>query len=169
MRNFFTVITIFIFLFFNSCQVSVTTGHGDDTNTSSKIRNGIELHESGGLKAEQAFLTLEDGSLIPENNNVKVDEKVQCHLIVSGWQKENDMVFPGASEKIGTSDGDVILDEADLFLTYETGVKPEDAKYITLSATITRVEKLFDFYLISFRIWDKKGSGQITGSYKLHI
>ena len=56
------------------------------------------------------------------------------------------------------------------FIDYEKdGVTPEQASYITLMATITEVDKLFDYFLVSFRVWDKKANGEITGSYKLYL
>lgn len=167
------IIFLSLTIFLSSCHVTVTTDNGDtksmDLNTDSKIRNGIEL-QAKGLEAEQAFLTFEDGSLVPEGNKTTTNQAVKLHLIISGWKEENEMVFPGASEKIETNDGGLVLDEPDLFSTYDaTGIKRDDAKSIYLSATITKMEKLYDYFLVSFRVWDKKGDGEITGSYKLHL
>ncbi len=162
----FFAFTSFLF----SCQISVKTDDGNSVPTgNTKIRNGIELNASG-LKVEQAYLTFDDNSLVPEDNKTTTNKNVKLHLMISGWKQENEMVFPGASEKIQTSNGDIFLDEPDLFNTYDpTGVKPDDAKYITLSAVIKSVDKLYDYFLVSFRIWDKKGTGEIKGSYKLYL
>ncbi|MEJ0103250.1 MAG: hypothetical protein WDO19_12130 [Bacteroidota bacterium] len=40
---------------------------------------------------------------------------------------------------------------------------------ITLSAVINGIDKLYDYFLVSFRVWDKKGTGEVTGSYKLYL
>ncbi len=157
----------------SSCEVKVDPGSTEATapakKTDSKIRNEITV-QAKGLKIEQAFLLYQDGTLVPEGNKAKVGEDVNMRLIISGWKEENGMVYPGAGEKITTSNNNVVLDEKDLFADYTaTGVKASDAKYITLTATITKVEVLVDYYEVSFRVWDKKGDGEITGSYKLHI
>lgn len=134
-----------------------------------KIRNSIDLKASG-LKVKQAFLLYQDGTLVPEGNKVDVNQKVNLRLIISGWKEENGKVFLGASEKIVTNEGNVFVDEPDLFKSYETdGIAPTDAEYITLSATVTMINQLFDYFLVSFRVWDKKGSGEVTGSYKLYL
>jgi hypothetical protein len=151
----------------------VNTGDDKDkpsaeSNSKSKIRNNIQLNAKG-LKVEQAFLLLDDGTLVGEDNKVKVNEKVNLRLIISGWKEENGYVFPEADEKITTSDGDVLVDNKNLFARYDSGILSKDAEYITLMATITEVNKLFDYFLVSFRVWDKKNNGEITGSYRLHI
>ena len=63
-----------------------------------------------------------------------------------------------------------MLNEPDLFAAYtENGVNPADAGMITLSAVITRVEKLVKYFEVSFRVWDKKSNDHVTGSYKLYL
>jgi hypothetical protein len=136
--------------------------------TDTKIRNDIKL-QTTGLKVSQAFLLYEDGTLVPPENVTNVGKPVKLRLIIDdGWNKENGNVYIGASEKIETSDGQVLLDEKDLFADL-TSVKAEDAKYISLTANISRLDKLYDYFLVSFRVWDKKGNGEVTGSYKLYI
>jgi len=166
----------FAMLFCSSCEVKVNTGDDDktkpaaSTGSNSKIRNNIDVKSSGGLKVEQAFLLFEDGSLVPADNKIKVNQKVNLRLIIKGFKEENGKVYFGASEKITTNEGGVIVDVPDLFIDYEKdGVTPEQASYITLMATITEVDKLFDYFLVSFRVWDKKANGEITGSYKLYL
>lgn len=133
-----------------------------------KIRNDIQLQTSG-LKVSQAFLLYEDGTLVPPENITNVGKPVKLRLIIDdGWNKEDGNVYIGASEKIETSDGQVLLDEKDLFSDLAS-VKAEDAKYLSLTANISRIDKLYDYFLVSFRVWDKKGTGEVTGSYRLHI
>jgi hypothetical protein len=162
-----------------SCEVKVDTGKKSaeektsdskgEKSSNSNIRNGVKLNEKG-LKVDQAFLIfLKDGNLVPADNKVEVGQQVGLRLILHGWKEENGKVFPGTSEKISTSDGDVLLDEKDLFSSYTDGVSPKDAGIITISATITKLDKLYDHFLISFRVWDKKGENEVAGSYKLYI
>ena len=88
----------------------------------------------------------------------------------STWTIENEKTFIGASEKISTSSGEVVLSAADLFSDYdESGVSPTDAKYIRLNAVITKSDVKVDYYLVTFRVWDKKGTAEINGNYKFYL
>jgi len=163
-------ILLLAFTFF-SCEVKVNNPSSNDDKkekTSSKIRNGIQL-KANGLKVEQAFLTYEDGTLVTNENKIDVNQKVVLRLIMDGWKEENGKVMIGATEKLTTSKGQTILDTEDLFGAYPEGVDAKDAKYITLSAVITRLDELYDHFLVEFRVWDKKGGGDVTGSYKLYL
>ena len=132
-------------------------------STSPKIKNGIDL-KANGLTVSQAFLIYEDGTLVGDDNTAKVGQKIKMRLVIDGgWQEAEGRVYPGASEKIETNEGDVVLDEKDLFASMETGVAAEDAKLITLSAVITGLDKLHDYFLVTFRVWDKKGTAEVTG------
>ena len=119
---------------------------------------------------EQAFLITEDGSLLPEDNKVKVNQKIKLRLIASGWTEKDGRIFIDASEKVETNEGNVFLDEKDLFRDYQDGLSPEDAKYITLSVVITQIDKLYDYYRVLFQVKDKiDGQKSVEGSYKLYI
>ena len=162
----------------SSCEVKVDSGKKSsdekldskaESTSNSKIRNDVQLNEKG-LKVEQAFLIFRnDGSLVPADNKVGVGQEVGLRLIVKGWKEENGRVYPGTSEKVMTSDGAVLLDEPDLFNSYTDGVTAKDAEIITITAVITKLDKLYDHFLVSFRVWDKKGDGEVSGSYKLYI
>lgn len=169
----------YFFLFFTvillpgSCdfKAEVKPGSSEKNETkvsTSKIRNDIEL-KTKGIKVSQAFLLYDDGSLVPETNVAKVNQRITLRLILEeGWKEENGKVEIGASEKITTNTGEILVDEPDLFAN--TGqVNAEDARAITLYAVITRLDKLYDYFLVSFRVWDKKGDAEVTGSYKLYI
>lgn len=162
------LLTVFVFF---SCEVKVNKPSSKDATTektTSKIRNGIQL-KTNGLKVEQAFLSYEDGSLVSNENKIDVNQKVILRLIMDGWKEENGKVMIGATEKLTTSKGQTILDTEDLFSAYAEGVDAKDAKYITLTAVITRLDELYDYFLVEFRVWDKKSGGDVTGSYKLYL
>lgn len=164
----FLLITVFTGF---SCEVKVSNPSSPEDakgKSLAKIRNGIRLKEKG-LKIEQAYLTYEDGSLVSNDNKIDLNQKVIIRLIIDGWKEENGRVMPGATEKLTTSEGQVFLDEKDLFASYTDGVDAKDAKHITLSAVITRLDKLYDYFLVEFRVWDKKGGGELSGSYKLYL
>ena len=170
MKNFLLILTLVSCCFFNACTLQVKKDNGTDNKSSTgKIRNGIEIQENG-LHAEQAFLLKEDGTLIPDDNKVQVGERVLLRLIVSGWTEESGVVLPEASEKISTSSGDVLLDEPALLgKSIPNGTTLENAKVLTLYATITQLDKLYDYFLVSFKVWDKKTNKSFSGSYKLHV
>src|SRR6476660_5757267 len=158
------IYSLFASLLFISCEVKVNTPAGEG----SKIRNGIELKEKG-LIVEQAFLLFEDGKLIPPGNKVEVGQWVGLRLIVNGWQKKDGKVFVDAEEQITTSDGKQLLDQRNLFKDYADGLSSEDAKALTLSARITAIDKLYDYFTVTFRVWDKQSQNEISGSYKLYM
>ena len=161
-------------IFLCSCTFTVEQKSSVDENaagtkTSSKIRNGIELQTTGNLKVSQAFLLFDDGSLVPASNEAKVNQQVNLRLIIDGgFTEANGKVEIGAAEKIETNTRQMLLDEKDLFSDLGE-IEAERAKTLTLNAVITRLDKLYDYFLVSFRVWDKKGNGEITGSYKLYI
>ena len=174
MKKIMTPIFFLAVTLFGSCEVSVKQDPSPDNSTpskgtSSKIRNGIELKSKGDLKVSQAFLLFDDGTLVPSSNEAKVNQEVNLRLIIEdGFTKKNGMVEIGASERIETNTGQVLLDEKDLFANLGE-IDAARAEALTLKAVITRLDKLYDYFLVSFRVWDKKGAGEVTGSYKLYI
>lgn len=159
-----TLITIMLL----ACEVSVKKGD-DKEATKTKTRNGINI-KSKGIKVEQAFLLFEDGNLVPEDNKVRINQKVRMRLILSGWKEKEGKVFLSAAETVKTSEGDIILDERDLFKGYEQGLSPDDAKFITLNVVITEINKLYDHFMVSFQLKDQtEPQNTVEGYYKLYI
>lgn len=134
-----------------------------------RAANSITFNESGGVKLKRAFLMFDDGRVVPTGNKAMIGEQVNLLLIVEGWEEKDGKVYLGASEKITSAEGAVVLDEKDLFATFQDGIAPVDAQTITLSAVITGQRQATDHYKVSFRVWDKTGKGEITGSYKFHV
>jgi hypothetical protein len=160
------IYSLFASILFISCEVKVNTPAAD--GSSEKIRNGIQLKEKG-LVVEQAFLLFEDGKLIAPGNKIEVGQWVGLRLIVDGWQKREGKVFLDAEEQITTSDGKQLLDQKNLFSEYADGLSSEDAKALTLSARITAIDKLYDYFTVTFRVWDKQNQNEVSGSYKLYL
>lgn len=156
----------FASLLFISCEVKVNTPTAEESG--GKIRNGIRLKENG-LIVEQAFLLFEDGKLVPPGNKIDVGQWVGLRLILNGWQKQHGKVFVDAEEQITTSDGKQLLDQKNLFKEYAEGLSSEDAKALTMSARITAIDKLYDYFTVTFRVWDKQNQNEISGSYKLYL
>jgi hypothetical protein len=161
------LLLFFAMSFLVSCEVKIKTGEPE--KQAGKFRNGIEIKENG-LKVSEAYLVYdEDGSLVSNDNITDVDKKVRLVLEISGWQEENGKVLLGASEKVSTNEGDVFLNRGDLFESYTEGVSAEDAKQISLTVVISKADKIYDHFLVEFRVWDKRTNKDITGSYKLHL
>jgi len=136
----------------------------------SRAANDITFNELGSLKLKRAFLMYTDGSIVPSSNKAQIGEQVNMRLLCEGWKEKDGKVFIGASEVITNPNGDVVLNEKDLFASYdETGISPTDAETITLSAVITSVPTPTKYFVVTFRVWDKVGNGEISGSYKLYI
>ena len=135
-----------------------------------KIKNNIQL-KSNGFKVKEAYLKFDDGTKIPDDNKVDTNQRINMVLIIDdGWKITDSLVYPGASEKITLSTGAEVLKIDDLFTAYdETGVSAIDARYITLKAVITRINNKKNYIIVSFKVWDKKGTSSLTGSYKLFI
>ena len=154
---------------FYSCEVKVNAPGASEKPSLGKIRNGIEI-KANGVEVEQAFLTYEDGTLVDESNTTSVNKKLKINFVVKGWKAENDRVALEANEKITTSDGDIVMDEKELFSRggMET-ISAADAEYPRLSVVISQLSKLHDFYLVSFKIWNRGTDQSIEGNYKFHL
>ena len=166
-----------------SCNVSCSVGDKkstDKSNTSVKssvavkngatITNNIEL-DSKGLKISSATLSLENGNRVADDNVVKLNEKIYLRIHVdSGWTNINGKSYIGASEKIETDGGDLIISAEDIFKDYnETGFSSADAKDVSLSAIITSTKPGIKYFLVSYRVWDKKSNAELSGQYKFYI
>ncbi|MFZ4057095.1 MAG: hypothetical protein ACOYKE_03105 [Ferruginibacter sp.] len=133
-----------------------------------KILNNIKLNVEN-FTVSDARLVFEDDSPVPANNLVELKQRVKLQLTIDkGWQQKEGRVFLGATEIIRLSDGYNVLASDDLFKSYdEEGVTPDDAQFITLYATLTELDNMKLHAIVSFRVWDKNGTGEITGSFKL--
>ena len=151
----------------DSTNRMVNTMNGSDTKT----LNGIELH-SREVQVNSAFLSLEGGDLLPSNNTVVLGDKISLIInINNGWKEVDGKSFIGASERITTDTGTELLNTGDMFESYsENGLDATDAKVVTLKARITSAPAVpVAFYVVNFRVWDKKGNGEITGKYHFYI
>lgn len=136
----------------------------------SLFKNGIKI-SSKGFTVSEAYLVLDDESLVPANNKVDINQNINMVLIIDkGWIESEGRVFPGSKQVVKLSSGIEILNSEDLFAAFdETGVSPEDARYITLNAVITEMKNKANHVIVNFNLWDKKGVATLSGSYKLYI
>ncbi len=158
-----------------ACEFNVSTSSGNTTlsqietvqKSAEKIRNQIQFEEKG-VKVEAAFLMLDNGDLVPENNTIKAGEKFKLILKLSGWQATNGMVQLGAGEQLTNSNQAVMMYEEDLFAN-AGAISEEDAQYITLDMEVLNTQTLYDFYQTDFRVWNKNGNQQVDGSYRFKL
>jgi len=83
--------------------------------------------------------------------------------------KKDEKVYVDAEEQIATSNGKQLLDQRNLFKGYANGLSSEDSRPLTLSARIIAIDKWYDFFTVTFRVWDKQSQNEISGSYKLYL
>ena len=130
------------------------------------IKNSIKIN-TDGLTVTKAKLRDEDGIELKQNQTT-LNKPIYLRLEVTGWLTNNGKVKLGASEKIATNKGTLILYVDDFFPGKEE-YKPEDAKYISLKAVITSTQRDIKFFNVKFRVWDKNNGNSITGSYMFTI
>jgi hypothetical protein len=129
------------------------------------IKNDIDL-DATGVKLKEAYLA--DAKYKPlAENKAGVGEKI--YLVIkldTGWVKENGKSFIGASERILTSSGRVVVSADDIFKDQEiTGLDAANTEEISLSALITEADPGLNDFEVQFRVWDKKGAGEVKGKY----
>jgi hypothetical protein len=132
------------------------------------IKNDIDL-EVTGVKLKEAYLVDANYNLL-EKNETAIGEKIYVVIkLDTGWVKENGKSFIGAGERISTKAGGVLVDADDIFKAQEfTGMDAKDSKVISFSAVITDASP-GDEFVVKFRIWDKKGTGEVRGKYNFSL
>ena len=137
--------------------------------TASKYKNNILL-ESKGFKIKEAFLAFNDSSRVADDNKVTIGQHVNLIILIdSGWNAEDGKIYPGVGQKVETNDGTHIFEKTDLMEAHPGGIPVEDGSRATVQAVINTADKQYDYFLVSFRVWDKKSENEISGSYKLHV
>lgn len=145
------------------------TSEDNTTLNGAIIKNDIDI-EVTGVKLKAAYLVDEKENLLTENL-VNLNQKIYLVLKTdTGWVKENGKSFIGAAERISTDAGGVVVDAADIFKEQEiTGLNATDAKVVSLSAVIRQADPGVENFIVQFRVWDKKGKGEIKGKYKFSL
>ncbi|OSZ73791.1 hypothetical protein CAP36_17470 [Chitinophagaceae bacterium IBVUCB2] len=179
MKFFTGIVLLASMLVLQSCEFSCSVGDKGEKNkkavrdpkSGARILNEIKL-ESTDLKIEKAYLVFADGEMVPDDNIVDFSQTIKLIIVFeSGWKEMEGKVHLGASEKIVVQGGEVLLDEADLFAEkLPNGMSAEDAKVISLSATINAKKEIkpLTAFTVSFRVWDKNSNAAVQGEYKLY-
>ena len=137
--------------------------------TGPKYKNNILL-ESKGFKIKEAFLAFNDSTRVADDNNVTIGQHVNLIILIdSGWNAEDGKIYPGVGQKVETNDGTHIFNKPDLMESHPGGIPVEDGSRATVQAVINTADKEYEYFLVTFRVWDKKSESEITGSYKLHV
>ena len=171
------LVAVIILFTLQSCEFSCSVGdkkeEEKDKGTAivkdgARIYNNIQLNASG-IKLEKAYLFLESGERVPDDNFVDFNGTIKLRLqFASDWKEENGKVLLGASEKIVAERGEVILEENDLFEKYPEGVSVEDSKIVFLSAILKlKPSAQPTSCTVFFRVWDKRSDAFVEGSYQL--
>jgi hypothetical protein len=181
MRTVTIIYTLMLVVMINSCEAKCSAGGSADPKPKGAssgdnnalngaiIKNDIEI-EATGVKLKEAYLVDADKNPLKENTT-RVGEKIYAVITLdTGWVKVNGRSFIGASERIVTPEGRVVVNADDIFKVYDAeGIDKDDAAFITLSAVISSAGEGTDKFVVHFRLWDKKGSGEIKGKYKFSL
>lgn len=110
-----------------------------------------------GIKLKRVFLMLENGERAPDDNVIKLGQKIQLvFYIEEGWTVENGNSYIGASQKIITDNGRVVLNMEDIFADYSnTGFPAKACKSVNLDVVITKTDSQTNYYITQFRVWDR--------------
>lgn len=173
-------------VFLSSCEFKCSIGKDNgvtskdttprsETSTSAKeksvpkVTNGIKI-TGDNVTVHQAYLAMESGSLVPSDNSVALNEKIILTILSEGWKNIDGKSFIGIQQKITTNTGEVVLDTDDMFAKYDaTGINAEYTGLLKLTAVITENPAGVDHFITNFRVWDKKGDGEVKGSYKFYV
>jgi hypothetical protein len=148
------------------CIYTLQTGFSQIVKKNTVLLNKISLTATGGFEVDSAFLEYEDGSTVATGNQTELNKKIVLWIIINkGWTDSAGRVKIGAAEKILTDKGIVILNEENLFPQGKDEGSVADARYISLNAVITSVTKKILYFKVLFKVWDKRGTGKISGSY----
>jgi hypothetical protein len=170
-----TVLFVLLMACGNKGKSQVVKGNSERSNDNisplkgAMIKNDIDI-EASNVKVKAAYLMTEDAQY-KLKNTAKLNERVILTIeLDTGWTKHNGITFLGASEQIFDKDGTVVLDAQDLFSNLnEKGLESKVAHNINLSAFIESIEPGYEEFIVKFRIWDKKGNGEVKGRYKFKI
>lgn len=179
--NFHLPFFLLLSFYLVSCEFNCKVGNpaaGNDENNKpvekdgALVYNGIRLN-TNGVKMKKAYLVVNDGSgdMVPRDNFVDIKKGVKLILLInSGWTETEERVWLGASLKVTTENGELLLNEDDLFSNYdETGLSPDDAKIVGLTVSFKKWEAKQPVSLdVQFKVWDKKSEAAVDGSYTIH-
>jgi len=169
---------ILLLVLFSACEVKVSTGDDEKEKNKktekpgrnkNKIRNGIEIETIGGLKVDQAFLTYQDdGSFLDEENVTTINKPVKLNLVIKGWKGDDAQVSLDAEQKITTSEGDLLMHKKNMLKDMKS-ISSKDAEYLSFEFVITKLNKIFDYFLVEAHAWNTEYDQSVKASFKIHV
>ncbi len=163
-KNKAIVICILIQMMFAS------TGYNQVAIKKPVLLNNISLTATGGFVVDSAYLLYEDFTEVKKENITFLNKKIIMWIVIKkGWTVNDGMVKVGASETILTNRNEVVLKQDELFPEGNDVASIDDARYISLKAVITEMKNEIPYFKVNFSVWDKNGSGKITGTYRLVV
>jgi hypothetical protein len=175
MKPYTFIWVISISLILQSCEFNCSIGKKEEVSGVAEVQDGARIYNNiqlnvSGVKVNKAYLLLDNGQRVPDDNFVDFTGPIKMQLVIdSGWVEENGKVLLGASEKIVTEKGQIVVEEEDLFQKYADGISVADSKSMYLSAILElKKDSPPSSFTVSFRVWDKRGDGFVEGSYKLY-
>jgi len=137
---------------------------------------GVNKDLLSGLKLTNNGLSYKEGYLSKAKVKVTDTEFAMRDTVylflsgIEGYTEKEGRVFMGASMVITDPDGKKVMDEQDLFSSYDqTGASKEDASVLSLSLITGEPMVAGVKYLWKSRIWDKNGKGVIEAEVEFMI
>lgn len=150
-------------------DVKNNPGKEDEQGSKTGVLNNISLEPEGGVEVNHAFLSYENGEVVPSPDVTSLRKPIYLRLnLIKGWKEEMGEVSLGASEKISGDNGTVFLNEPDLFQKYKS-LSADDAKIIQLKAVINSMSGPIKYFVVDYKVWDKNGDGVIKGNYQFYV
>jgi hypothetical protein len=112
----------------------------------------------------------EHGKVITDNTVVANEEIYMLFEGITGFNVENNRVFPGLKLLVKDNANTTIMEYADLFEDYtESGIPPLDLKELITAQLLFNDAIKQKTVLVDITVWDKKGSGQIRVTTNLKV
>ena len=141
---------------------------GTTNNNNAGGSNDVVLNAKG-VSVTDYYLATEDGERLT-NNTVRVGEKIALIIKGARFTVADGKSFIGISERISTDNGTEILNAPDLFAKYdETGIPSEMTEQLKIKAYVTETRPEIKYFNVEYRVWDKRGDGEITGNFKFKV
>ena len=116
---------------------------------------------NNGLSYENVYLSSDGKEL--KSTTLGMGQKIVIQLEgVDGFQLKDGMAFADASIVVEDEAGNVVTELNDLLASYsETGIKPEDAKFLSASYTVGNSLELNKPYKLIASFWDNNSESDI--------
>jgi len=116
---------------------------------------------NNGLSYDNVYLSSDGKEL--QSTEFMMGQKIVIQLEgVDGFQLKDGMAFAGASLVVEDDAGNVVTELNDLLASYEeTGIKPEDAKFLSANFTVGDPLELNKSYKLIANFWDNNSESDI--------